>query len=182
MRRAAEGDRRAFAALVESHWERLVRLARSVVGDAEAEDAVQDGLLTAWEKLPTLRDPNAFPAWITRVVSRTCGRRAHRGRFHAAAVPLAAAGPVPAPVPDDPDSGLDVERFLAALAPRQRAVMHLTVVEGLSDGEIGSALGITAASVRSHRRRARQRLHRLFAEVHDPPSPHTSGAPSHDRA
>ena len=56
-------------------------------------------------------------------------------------------------------------RLLAALAPRQRAVMHLTVIEGMSDGEIGRSLGITPGSVRAHRRRARQRLHGLFDET-----------------
>jgi DNA-directed RNA polymerase specialized sigma24 family protein len=40
--------------------------------------------------------------------------------------------------------------------------MHLTVVEGMSDSEIGEAMGIDAASVRSHRRRAREALRRLL--------------------
>jgi DNA-directed RNA polymerase specialized sigma24 family protein len=40
--------------------------------------------------------------------------------------------------------------------------MHLTVIEGCSDAEIGALMGIAAASVRSHRRRARQRLEVLW--------------------
>jgi RNA polymerase sigma-70 factor (ECF subfamily) len=56
-----------------------------------------------------------------------------------------------------------VERTLRRLAPRQRAVMHLTIVEGMSDAEIGRMLGIDPASVRSHRRRARERLRQVLA-------------------
>jgi len=158
VRSAAAGDRGAYARLIERHWSRLVRLARSVVGEAEAEDSVQDGLIRAWLALPSLRRPEAFGPWLARVVLRGCLRERRR---RPETVPLAEAQEPP--VAPASDAGLDVERLLAALAPRQRAVMHLTVVEGMSDGEIGALLEITPASVRSHRRRAREALTRLLA-------------------
>lgn len=157
VQRAAGGDRGAFSVLIEKHWPPLVQLARSVVGEAEAEDAVQDALVTAWHRLGSLREPAAFPAWIGRVVLRGCWRRLRRRRPW---LPLAL---VPEPrVKSDPESALDVERCLAVLAPRQRAVMHLTVVDGMSDAEIAALMDITPASVRSHRRRARERLSHLL--------------------
>jgi len=151
--RAREGDREAFGALVERHWARLVRLARSVVGEMTAEDAVQEGLLTCWRKIRGLADPEAFGAWATRIVFRLCLRHGRRARFD---VPVEAV-PVPGR-PADPEETLWVAEVLAALAPRQRAVMHLTAVEGCSDREVGELLGITAGSVRAHRRRARERI------------------------
>ena len=70
---------------------------------------------------------------------------------------------VPEPaVSGNPGAAVDVWRLLERLAPRQRAVLHLTVVEGMTDTEIGEALGIAAGSVRSHRRRARQSIERLM--------------------
>jgi RNA polymerase sigma-70 factor (ECF subfamily) len=157
--RAAAGDEAAFGTLVEAHWGRLLRLARSVLGDAEAADAVQEGLLAAWRELPALRQPAAFPAWLTRVVTRRALARARRrAPWWRRLRPLADAADVAAPEAAGGNGEIDVARMLAALAPRQRAVMHLTVVEGMSDGEIGRALGIATASVRSHRRRARHRL------------------------
>lgn len=158
VRSAATGDRGAYARLIERYWGRLVRLARSVVGEAEAEDSVQEALIRAWLALPSLRRPEAFGPWLGRVVLRRCLRER---RKRPETVPLAAA-PEP-PVAPTSGAGLDVARLLAALAPRQRAVMHLTVVEGMSDGEIGALLEITPASVRSHRRRAREALARLLA-------------------
>jgi RNA polymerase sigma-70 factor (ECF subfamily) len=159
---AQRGDENAFAALVERHWPQMVGLARSMVGDAEAEDAAQEGFVTAWRKLRDLRDPNAFRAWISRALVRSCWRRSQR---HTTSVPLALVTE-----PEDPGTGealamLDVERLLRMLAPRQRAVMHLTVVAGLSDREIGEVLEIDAGSVRAHRRRARDRL-RSVLEAH----------------
>lgn len=86
--RAQQRDVAAFSALVERWWVYLVRFARSVVGEADAEDVVQDGLLTVWDKLPALRVPEAFPAWTVRIISRACFRRARRQRKM---VPLTAA-------------------------------------------------------------------------------------------
>ncbi len=158
IQRAVGGDREAFAIIVERRWTPLVSMARSVLGDLEAEDAVQDGLVLAWRRRESLRDNNAFVAWLTRVVLRVCLRRAGQKPNW---VPLALVADRAAR-PRDPVAGLDVARCLAQLAPRQRAVMHLTVIEGMSDREIGHALAITAGSVRAHRRRARTSLERHF--------------------
>lgn len=158
VRQAVAGDRGAFAALTETHWAGLVRLARSIVGDSVAEDAVQDGLITAWSRLGTLRDVEAFSAWVTRIVLRQCLR--HKRRWRELLPIGTAAEPM---VEISPNAEIDLERCLRRLAPRQRAVMFLTVVEGRTDSEIADLMQITAASVRSHRRRARQRLSKLFS-------------------
>jgi len=156
---ARAGDREAFGALVEMHWNRWVRLARSVVGEASAEDVVQEGLLIGWRKLPRLSTPAAFGPWVTRIVYRRCLRSLRRRGPEAS--PESSSEPREAA---RSESAIWVEQLLAALAPRQRAVMHLTVVEGRTDREIADLLGITAASVRAHRRRGRQRLEKLMGE------------------
>jgi len=159
--RAQKGDKEAFSTLVEEHWVRLVRFARSLVGDADAEDSAQEAFILAWRKLPGLRNPDAFPTWLFRIASRTC---LHRARTRLRVLPLCSVTE-----PADAQAALgaeaiDVERVLDALPPRQRAVMHLTVIQGMSDSEIGNILDIAAASVRSHRRRARETLHQRLSE------------------
>lgn len=152
---AQRGDLDAFTALVERSWARLVRFARSVAGDGDAEDIVQNSLVIAWERLGSLRCPEAFSAWVMRIVARASFREVRR---RSRQTPLAAAANLGDPGSAREQERIDVERVLALLPPRQRAVMHLTVIEGMSDSDIGAALGITAASVRSHRRRARETL------------------------
>jgi RNA polymerase sigma-70 factor (ECF subfamily) len=117
---------------------------------------VQDALIKAWKKLGSLREPRAFSAWLTRIVANTAVARARRRRFFEPIDGVAVAT-VEAPV----DLRIDVGRLLRDLAPRQRAVLHLTAVEGYSDREIAEALGISSSSVRVHRLRARRRLDKL---------------------
>jgi RNA polymerase sigma-70 factor (ECF subfamily) len=156
VRRAIDGDREAFSDLAARHWRRLVALARSIVAELEAEDVVQDGLIKAWSKLGSLRDPGSFGSWLTRIVANTAIARARRRRFFE---PI--DGVTVATAESGIDSRIDVGRLLRKLAPKQRAVLHLTTFEGLTDREIGEALGIASSSVRVHRLRAKRRLAEL---------------------
>ena len=153
VRRAMDGDREAFSDLAVTHWRRLLALARSIVADLEAEDVVQEGLIKAWRKLGTLREEKAFAAWLTRIVANTAVAKARRRRIFE---PL--DGVSLKAVDSSADHRIDVGRLLVKLAPRQRAVLHLTTIEGMTDHEIGEVLGITKSSVRVHRLRARRRL------------------------
>lgn len=152
---ARGGDVAAFSALVERHWARLVAFARSLGGDVDAEDEVQEALITAWDKIGGLKKPGSFRLWVTRIVARRCLRRSRSRRR---LVALETIGEPSDPTSLEVTHRLDVERLIGRLAPRQRAVMHLTIVEGMTDSEIGLVMGILPASVRSHRRRARENL------------------------
>jgi RNA polymerase sigma-70 factor (ECF subfamily) len=162
VRRAMAGEREAFSDLAAAHWRRLVALARSIVADLEAEGVVQDGLIKAWTKIGRLREPAAFTSWLTRIVANTAVARARKKRTFQ---PLNGAEFAAREVA--PDDRIDVQRLLGRLAPRQRAVLHLTVVEGLSDSEIAEVLGISSSSVRVHRLRGRRQMGRMVERVED---------------
>lgn len=155
--RARNGDRDAYGELVELTWPQLVALARTVLaGDDEAEDLVQEALVHAWPRLGSLRQPERFPAWVRRIVSRRCIAHARRRRPVAEAEP-----PVPA---SSPVARIDMERILGRLAPRQRAVVYLTLVEGHTAREAAAILGMLPATARVHRHRALTRLRRELEE------------------
>lgn len=152
---AQRGDREAFGGLVERYWPEMVALARTVLaGDAEAEDLVQEAFVHAWQRLGSLRRPESFPAWMRRIVVRRCLRWARRNPPREELRDAAAPGPGA--------ERLDVPRVLAALAPRQRAVVYLTEVEGWTDREAARILGLLPATVRVHRFRALKRLRTLL--------------------
>lgn len=171
--RAQDGDREAFGELVEESWSGLVAFARVVLaGRDEAEDAVQEALHTAWQRLPALREPVAFPAWIRRIVHRCCLARLRKAS-RMTIVPLIddldhdasghASSEHDQPDPPNQTTG-DIARALAALSPRQRAVIFLGEIEGWRDDEIADVLGLRRPTIRIHRARARAKLKQLFGE------------------
>jgi RNA polymerase sigma-70 factor (ECF subfamily) len=155
--RARDGDRDAYGELVEMMWPQLVGLARTILtGDEEAEDLAQEALVHAWKKLGSLREPAKFPAWIRRILTRRCFAHLRRPR---------AVSELPAePHPQSGFERLDVARMLGRLAPQQRAVVYLTVVEGRSASEAAALLGILPATARVHRHRALTRLRHELEE------------------
>lgn len=154
VRRARAGDREAFGDLVEELWPRLVALARGVLGtDADAEDVAQDALIHAWKRLWTLRRPESFEPWMRRIVARRSLTRARRRKTTVEPADAGAADP-------SASDRVDAVRLLATLAPRQRAALYLTWIEGCTDREAGRLLGLKAATVRVHRFRGLARLRR----------------------
>ena len=84
--RARSGDHDAFAQLAATALGRSYNIARLILRDHElAQDAVQEAFVSAWRDLSSLRDPDRFEAWLTRLVVRSCYREARRrqrfGRF-----------------------------------------------------------------------------------------------------
>ena len=60
-----DGDRAAFAALIERYRERVVAVGRAVSGDAAtAEDVAQEATYQAFFEIERLRDPERFSAWL----------------------------------------------------------------------------------------------------------------------
>ena len=78
--RAVEGDRRAFAELLERHYGRIFRQGIRILGDADAAaDLAQDVCVGLPRKLATYRAEGRFATWLHRVVvnaARDAMRRA----------------------------------------------------------------------------------------------------------
>ncbi|MCX7599544.1 MAG: sigma-70 family RNA polymerase sigma factor [Armatimonadetes bacterium] len=85
------GDRRAFDALVRSHYRRAYNLAFRILGDPEkATDATQDAFVRVYKGLPNYRYSSAFTTWLYRIVvnvSLDLARRSGRS----ATIPLESA-------------------------------------------------------------------------------------------
>ncbi|MFF1925632.1 RNA polymerase sigma factor [Streptomyces sp. NPDC058221] len=162
--RAAEGDEEAFAVLVRRHAPTLIRLATRLLGSVpEAEDAVQDALITAWRKLPGFRHESSFHTWMYRIVTNRC-LNVLRGRRPVA--PLEAAGEVPAPehavsptrIAESRAAVGELQTALSSLSPEQRTCWVLRELDGQSYAFIAAAVGISQEAVRARIFRARRCL------------------------
>lgn len=167
---AARGDVAAFESLYRSHVGRVLGVIGRLVGGqrARAEELTQDAFVRAWQALPAFRFESAFATWLHRLAVNTAlmDLRSRRVRPHDdgddAALDRVGAADTAG---HTTALALDLERAVASLPPRARAVLVLYDVEGWQHEEIAAALGMAVGSSKAQLHRARQLL-RTRLEAH----------------
>jgi len=183
--RARAGDERAFAALTDPYRRELQLHCYRILGQVQdAEDAVQDTLLSAWRALESFEKRSSLRSWLYRIATNRCLNMLRDGsRRPAPDAGLPFSPPEPTrygeplwlePYPDTllegipdtaagPDARYEAREtvtvaFLTALhrlPPRQRAVLVLRDVLGYSAAEVAEMLDTTPTSINSALVRAR---------------------------
>jgi RNA polymerase sigma-70 factor (ECF subfamily) len=165
----ADSRAEAFRRLTERHLDASYRLARVIVGDhAEAEDAVHDACLTAWQKWATLRDPERFEAWFGRILVNTCRnrlQRASRVRVVDVSAELGSRSPTAGDDQAAVDRRADLGVAIARLGPDDRVILALRYYRDLPIDEIGRLLGVPSGTVKSRVHNALRRLHDVLDET-----------------
>jgi RNA polymerase sigma-70 factor (TIGR02960 family) len=211
MSRARAGDGEAFQELIEPYRrELLVHCYRMLGSFQDAEDALQDTLLAAWQGLGEFEERASVSTWLYRVATNRClnaRRSATRRQVKEWDVP-GVEPPEPTslgevtwlePFPDTllerateeplgPEAryeqaesiSLAFVTALQVLPPRQVAVLILRDVMGFHAVEVGEMLDSSVDSVKSTLKRARASLQRRLARAADRESPPASGSPSED--
>ena len=73
IQKAKERDPDAFTELMNLYMKDMYRTAIAILmNDADAADAVQETILTCWERLSSLRDNKFFKTWMTRILINKC--------------------------------------------------------------------------------------------------------------
>lgn len=156
--RSADGDTLAFAVLVRRHGPFLRAFAARLTGSmADADDCVQEALITAWDKLPELQDPERVRSWLTTIVSRKATDRLRSRRPAEDIDDLEIEAREPSPERRAiASSQLDALKVaLDALTAEQRSVWVLKEVGGHTYEEIAAQLDVPVATVRGRLARAR---------------------------
>jgi RNA polymerase sigma-70 factor (ECF subfamily) len=163
-RAAARGDRQAFQRLYRQHVDRVYGAVYRLAGydHARAEDLTQDAFVRAWQKLADFRHESAFGTWLYRLA------------VNVALMDLRSRGAHPVGFMDEddlPEHGEvpfcaaereELERAIAKLPPRARAVLVLHDVEGWRHEEIASELDMAVGTSKAQLHRARGLLRRML--------------------
>lgn len=73
VKRAMHKDAKAFVDLMQYHMQSMYKVARSFLrNDDDIADAIQETILTCFEKLDTLKEPKYFKTWMTRILINHC--------------------------------------------------------------------------------------------------------------
>ena len=174
IRRAQEGDRTAFDALVRLYDRSVLRLALQVVGSPEeARDLYQEAFLKGYRSIRQFRREAKFSTWLHRIVMNVCLDHLRRQKTRKEV-------PVPQPedgeadflqtVPDERPSlnpersihsqeiGYRIKLALERLNPRERMVFELKHYQGLRLRAIGDICNTSEQTVKNCLFRATQKL------------------------
>lgn len=172
VRAAGSGDTRAFEALYRKHSRRVFAVVWRLAGGqvARAEDLVQESFIRAWQALPNFRYESAFSTWLHRLAVNTAlmdirGRAGNEDRE---------TDDSPLEIMATHDTAgqrtrerIDLERAVATLPERARAVLVLHDIEGWKHEEIAAELGMAVGSSKAQLHRARNLLRTRLGEEHD---------------
>ena len=162
-RLAAAGDTCAFESLYRRHAGRVHGVITRLVGGqgVRAEDLTQEAFVRAWQALPKFRFESAVSTWLHRLAVTTALMELRSRRsgpsFDESEDALEDLG-----MADSAGNGtalsMDLERAVATLPSRARAVLVLHDVEGWKHEEIAAELGMAVGSSKAQLHRARHLL------------------------
>lgn len=125
----------------------------------EAEDAVQDAVLAAYEKYDQLRDREKFGPWIMQILVNRCRRRSKTWfRREERMEDISSAQEKSLSVEPDFATASAVKQVFWELKEEERFVVALSVFGGYTSEEIAGILGKNHSTVRSGYRRALQKM------------------------
>src|ERR1700691_2592499 len=195
--RAQSGDQQAFAQLTDGYRGEIQLHCYRILGSTQdAEDALQETLLGAWQALANYEERASIRTWLYRIATNRCLNMLRAAsRRPAVASPLTSARSEPTrgdeviwlePYPailldglaDDspgPDARYEMREsvslafitILQLLPPRQRVALVLRDVLGYRANEAAEMIEATEASVESALKRARVALHDRLADTKD---------------
>ena len=172
-----DGDEDSFGVLVGRHFRLVYGFVRRVVIDGgEAEDVTQETFIRVWKNLKRYRAGGSFKVWLYTIARNAAYDQLRRKRPAAfsdfdgedGSNVLTDSLADPAPLPDEIAATAAAREMLADLVgrlpPHFRAVIALRRDADLGFEEIATVLDRPVDTVKSHYRRAVERLRRLLAE------------------
>ena len=170
IRRTLAGDNNAFSELVEKYQKQVHALAWRKTGDFHtAEDITQDTFLKAYQRLHTLKEPQRFAGWLYVIATRRCLALFRQKRLQTQVIenidtPVSNKDAYSQHIAEEQAKTIVkeqqevVKKLLATLKESDRTVITLHYFGEMTCEEMSEFLGVSANTIKSRLRRARNRL------------------------
>lgn len=149
-------NEQAFVKRAMACERKLYRAARAILGcDADCEDAVQDALIKAWQRLDTLREERYFETWLTRILINECKNLCKKRRLAEVLPETLAALQSPEP---------ELFEALTKLPEKIRLAMVLHYNDGYDVAQVSGILRIPVGTVKWRLHQGRAQLRKMLGE------------------
>ena len=159
VQKAKMRDPEAFTELMNLYMKDMYRTAVAILmNDADAADAIQETILTCWERLSSLRDNKFFKTWMTRILINKCHDIRNKRietvdiseheelAFH------------------EDESNLVLKEALEQLDEKYRVPIMMFYGDGYSTKEIAAILNVPVSTIQTRLSRGRKRLEQYFED------------------
>ncbi len=167
---AAQGDEASFWQIYELKWKSVLFTAYKVLGNEhDAADAAQEAFVSAYQNIRALRSPDAFNAWMYRILINKCnlilGQRNRKVSYEETFMnEIDERQASPEDFAIQAETKMRILELIDALPPDQRMVTMLYYYEGLSRVQIARAMGISESLVGVRLYRARKTMKKMLEE------------------
>ncbi|PHS24668.1 MAG: RNA polymerase subunit sigma-70 [Methylophaga sp.] len=187
IQRLINGDQQAFEQVVSEYQNIMISVARAIVGEAFADEVVQDAWISAIKALPKFEGRSSLKTWLLHIVSNGAKSRVRRENRHSSldegwqaissdkfdntghryddVLPWEEATPEALLANDQLQ--MVIEESFQQLPAQQRAALSLYDMEGIEMKEICNILDVSASNVRVLLHRARTTLHQSIEKYQD---------------
>ena len=155
-------DAAQFSRMYAAVYQDLYRYALCMMKNAQdAEDAVSDAVLAAFENIGKLKNPDAFRSWIFTITANTCRKKlkdiSKKQENETEVTETLAEGQS-----QDWGVSIDVQNAFFILTEEEQEIVGLSVFGGYNSKEIGAILSINPNTIRSKRSRALEKMERVL--------------------
>lgn len=145
-----------FSEMYETVYRDLYRYALCLMKNPqEAEDAVSEAVITAYENIHKLKKEEAFKSWIFTILTNKCKKRLKKALKETPGREEELSEQATAP---DYDLAIDVKKAFFVLSEEEQILVGLSVFGGYCSQEIGEMMRLNPNTVRSKRSRALKKM------------------------
>jgi RNA polymerase sigma-70 factor, ECF subfamily len=165
---ARKGDQSSFISLINFSRPTMYKVAKSILkNDEDCADAIQESILKSFKSLKTLKNPQYFKTWLTRILINECSKilNQRKNKVLLEQQNLSISH-------EDTYKDMEVWQAVKSLEDDIRTIVVLYYFEDISVKEIASILDIPQGTVKSRLSRARERLGQILkmgerSDVHE---------------
>lgn len=158
VKKAMKGDKQSFVKLMETYEKDMYNLTKYMMGNNEGiYDVVQDTILTAYEKISTIKNPSSFKNWLLKIiVNKSKTQLSKQSKI------IYLEDSIEIPIVDNEMEKIELMSLVSCLPEEYKIVIVLFYFNDLTYREISDVLDVAEGTVKSRLFRGKELLHQII--------------------